>query len=354
MPMLVDAIRADIKLSDAGYVESIYVKEISERPVIGLSWQDMPLEAQYVDFAEAFERGGAVSVFLPQLNDAADAEKVLKEVDGVFVSGGEDWNPSAYGEIQSPHGSAWWNDKRDLSDSYLILGAIVSDVPMLCSCRGEQGLNIVLGGGIIQDIRSYLGEKVLAGEIPVTRVTEVKSGTLPQGGEKVKDLGYSYFDENYTYIGETYDEENGTYLDGTGCKEGHLRVCIDGIGHTSGAHALEAGVDGMGVSKNSKWLYDIVGAESISVIHSEHHQAVDPDRLGKGLTIAAMSSDGIVEAIEYKDNTFALGLQWHPEKDALRNSVGSEVDQDLSNKILGELIKYAAWRKKGINTKLLH
>ena len=252
-------------------------------------------------------------------------------------------------KIQTPHGAEWWNDNRDLSDRYLILGAIESDTPLLCSCRGEEGLNVVLGGGLIQDVRCYLGEKVLSGEIPVSRVTEVKSGTLPQTREKVQDMGYSYFDENYSYIGDTFDEETGTYMDGSGCEEGHLRVCIDGIGHTSGAHALEAGSDGIGISKSSKWLYDIIGSESIDVVHSSHHQAVDPVRLGNGITIAAMSSDGIVEAIEYQDNTFALGLQWHPENDALHKTAEADVDQDLSNKILGELIKYAALRRKGIN-----
>ena len=76
-------------------------------------------------------------------------------------------------------------------------------------------------------------------------------------------------------------------------------------------------------------------------ITSTHHQAVDPDGLGEGITIAAMASDGIVEAIEYKRNLFALGVQWHPERDALHYFHGFPVDQQLCNAPLRALVDYA-------------
>ena len=37
------------------------------------------------------------------------------------------------------------------------------------------------------------------------------------------------------------------------------------------------------------------------------------DRIAPGLTLAALSEDGIVEAIEKPDAKFCLGVQWHPE-----------------------------------------
>ena len=49
--------------------------------------------------------------------------------------------------------------------------AIELDVPLLAVCRGEQGLNVALGGGLIQDVPYYLGQKVQAGEIDESRVT---------------------------------------------------------------------------------------------------------------------------------------------------------------------------------------
>ncbi|MCC7439187.1 MAG: gamma-glutamyl-gamma-aminobutyrate hydrolase family protein [Armatimonadetes bacterium] len=50
-------------------------------------------------------------------------------------------------------------------------------------------------------------------------------------------------------------------------------------------------------------------------VNSAHHQAVNAP--GIGLTITAVSHDGIAEAIEPKsDNrdSFILGVQWHPER----------------------------------------
>lgn len=47
------------------------------------------------------------------------------------------------------------------------------------------------------------------------------------------------------------------------------------------------------------------------LVNSQHHQAVD--QVAPGFTLAALSEDGIVEAIEMPDARFCLGVQWHPE-----------------------------------------
>ncbi len=306
---LKDAVRADLIISDDGTVTSIHIKDISPRPIIGLSWQGYPIPDFYMDYAEAFERGGAKVVFLPQLNSEEEAVTALNRVDGVFVTGGEDWNPATYGETATPYGAEGWNDPRDTSDWLLIEQAIKMDMPMLCTCRSMQGLNIVLGGGLIQDIPSYLGSRVTDGVIDRSRVTSILSG-------------------------ESEGEDGDPF-----------RVWIDNDTHIGGYHGIYAGMDGLGVSKKSKWLYDILNADSIEVVHSSHHQAIDPERLGSGLTIVASSSDGIVEAVEYQENTFALGVQWHPENDAVKNTIGVDIDQDQCNAVLGALIKYASLRK---------
>lgn len=338
------AVTADLTLDASGAVSAIEVTAVNDRPVIGISWKRDEVGTDYQGFAEAFERGGAMAVFLPQLASAEDAQAVLAEVDGVFVTGGEDWNPSLYGDYQTPHGSSGWNDVRDASDIHLMQQAIALDVPMLCVCRGGQGLNVALGGALIQDIPYYLGQKVLAGEISADRVTGVLSGALPGSGEPVQDTGYTMYDENYEMVGRTYSSgEPESYLEGSGCEEGHLRVQVDGIVHSggSGYHILDAGVDGIGVARDSKWLYEIFGSDTVDLVATAHHQAADPERLGSGLSVAAISSDGIIEALEYRDNTFALAVQWHPERDALGDARGVDVDQDSCNAVLGALIRYA-------------
>ena len=46
-------------------------------------------------------------------------------------------------------------------------------------------------------------------------------------------------------------------------------------------------------------------------VNSHHHQAVkDP---APGAVISASAMDGVVEAVEFPDKRFAVGLQWHPE-----------------------------------------
>ena len=48
-------------------------------------------------------------------------------------------------------------------------------------------------------------------------------------------------------------------------------------------------------------------------VHSNHHQAIR--RLGRNLLATASSPDGVVEAIERTDRRFAVGVQWHPQRD---------------------------------------
>lgn len=366
------AVTANLLL-DGEYLTGVEVTAVNERPVIGISWKSDEVGDAYKGFAEAYERNGALAVFLPRVSNAFEARSVLYQLDGIFMTGGEDWNPYLYDEFQTPHGSNYPNNVRDTSDIQLMQQAVALDVPMLAVCRGEQGFNVAMGGKLIQDVPYYLGQKVLNGEIAVDRVTKVLSGpsgadvvTLEalaaQQGKKlpdvletpVQDAGYSVFDFSKPVeknLGKTYDTNTSTYNDELGefaeaCKNGHLRVCVDGLVHSGGTgyHELAAGVGNDNIAidySKSKWLGEIFGnRESIDLVATAHHQAVDPEHLGEGLTIVARSSDGIVEAIEHQDSLFALALQWHPERDALK-SKNPDVDLDLSNAPLRALVKYA-------------
>lgn len=57
-------------------------------------------------------------------------------------------------------------------------------------------------------------------------------------------------------------------------------------------------------------LSDLMGAGTLEV-NSWHHQGVK--ELGKNLKVIALGDDGIVEAFEKTDNTYVLGVQFHPE-----------------------------------------
>lgn len=49
-------------------------------------------------------------------------------------------------------------------------------------------------------------------------------------------------------------------------------------------------------------------------VNSSHHQAVDPNAVGKGFEIVARADDDTVEAMEQPGDRFVLGVQWHPER----------------------------------------
>jgi len=63
------------------------------------------------------------------------------------------------------------------------------------------------------------------------------------------------------------------------------------------------------IDKNSK-LYSIVKEEKI-MVNSRHNYAI---KKANGYEIVGYSPDGIIEAIEKKDDDFNIAVQWHPEK----------------------------------------
>lgn len=69
------------------------------------------------------------------------------------------------------------------------------------------------------------------------------------------------------------------------------------------AHDIEI-VDG-------SWLQSIYSGAKRARVNSIHHQGVK--RLGDGLAVEALSTDGVVECVRRTDARFLLGVQWHPE-----------------------------------------
>jgi putative glutamine amidotransferase len=62
--------------------------------------------------------------------------------------------------------------------------------------------------------------------------------------------------------------------------------------------------------KDGTVLADALGRGQL-MVNSTHHQAVKT--VGPGLQVSAVSPDGVIEAIECKQEPFVVGVQWHPE-----------------------------------------
>jgi putative glutamine amidotransferase len=56
---------------------------------------------------------------------------------------------------------------------------------------------------------------------------------------------------------------------------------------------------------------EALGPSIVGLCH--HHQAID--RLAEGLVVTGRATDGTVEAVEFADHPFVVGVQWHPEQD---------------------------------------
>jgi putative glutamine amidotransferase len=85
------------------------------------------------------------------------------------------------------------------------------------------------------------------------------------------------------------------------------------------------------------------GRTSVAVV-SSHHQCVDQP--GNNLSVTAKSEDGLVEAIEGKDDRFLVGVQWHPERDF-------EVDRKLFEDFVQAAAKHQRERLQTTTAQVL-
>jgi putative glutamine amidotransferase len=89
------------------------------------------------------------------LDSSMPASRVLQDIDGLLLSGGEDVAPERYGQQPLPSVTDV-NPARDAFEIGLIKEARRLDIPILAICRGIQVLNVACGGTLIQDIPTQI------------------------------------------------------------------------------------------------------------------------------------------------------------------------------------------------------
>jgi putative glutamine amidotransferase len=131
---------------------------MARTPVIGLTCgkvnQEGAAERVGVDplYTRALEAAGARCVLLPPgRGTPAAITSVLDRLDGLLVPGGADLDPSFYGEKRDA-AVTYTDPERDAYELKVVRAAVRRGMPVLGICRGQQSINVALGGTLYQDI----------------------------------------------------------------------------------------------------------------------------------------------------------------------------------------------------------
>lgn len=104
------------------------------------------------EYPRAIERAGGIPVLIPILEDWDAVKELADKLDGVLISGGNDVDPTLYGEtiIKEVGDIVPQRDRQDIRLTRYIVGE--TQKPFLGICRGIQILNVAFGGTLIQDM----------------------------------------------------------------------------------------------------------------------------------------------------------------------------------------------------------
>src|SRR5688500_17593798 len=123
-----------------------------QRPVIGITMDYGDKPRQYMlpyDYATSIDRTGGLPWRSPDMADRSLIPEIVTRLDGIVVSGGDDLDPSLYG--QTPHPKAEPIDPdRQQFELALIAEVERRQMPALGICLGCQLMNVHRGGSLIQ------------------------------------------------------------------------------------------------------------------------------------------------------------------------------------------------------------
>lgn len=116
----------------------------------GLPGQDFHMLAD--EYIRAVEKAGGIPVMIPIYGDFETAKQLVDRVDAVLISGGNDVDPTLYGEfVQKEVGTLV--PERDAQDIAITRYVVEkTNKPLLGICRGIQILNVAMGGTLFQDL----------------------------------------------------------------------------------------------------------------------------------------------------------------------------------------------------------
>src|ERR1700676_1269520 len=90
----------------------------------------------------------------PEALDAGDARRMLSGLDALLMPGGWDVDPAEYGEARDALEEDG-DPALDRPDTALVGGGGAAGVPVFGICRGQQVINVALGGSLMQHIDGH-------------------------------------------------------------------------------------------------------------------------------------------------------------------------------------------------------
>ena len=126
-------------------------------PLVGLPTLAIPAGVKPARFGinqsyvRALTAAGCAPVPIPLIHDLDRLRAIYDRLDGIVFPGGADVAPAEYGE-QPIDNLNVVEPERDRTELTLARWAFDDDLPTLGICRGQQLLNVALGGSLFQDL----------------------------------------------------------------------------------------------------------------------------------------------------------------------------------------------------------
>jgi len=142
--------------------QHVAVAAMARRPMIGLTVgsararDGLDYARLRMTYMRAIEAAGGLPVLIPPLADQATLVALLERLDGLLLPGGADIAPAAYGEAMN--GAQEPNPDLDRVELAAVRWAAEQDVPTFGICRGQQVINVALGGSLIQHLDGHAPE----------------------------------------------------------------------------------------------------------------------------------------------------------------------------------------------------
>ncbi|MCF7850226.1 MAG: gamma-glutamyl-gamma-aminobutyrate hydrolase family protein [Candidatus Marinimicrobia bacterium] len=127
------------------------------KPLIGLTplyreYREMDRSILGKSYTDIVQQAGGLPVLIPPVIDPEDLASLLRRLDGIVLTGGDDLAPDLYGEDGSELTPKPGHPRRSRHDRLIFEYVWQQKVPTLAICLGLQEINVFLGGTLYQDI----------------------------------------------------------------------------------------------------------------------------------------------------------------------------------------------------------